>query len=329
MMNLPIRFFNQIGKNKNLRLLTIAFVSMLLLFYSCAGTKNADLPVPDLNEQGTFKTVRDGLKIFVYESVPVNDYKKTIYIISGITGINHKSEQDIIDLLSNNENRVVVIHPRGTGYSEGTRGDMADISDFIADYVEIIKGDKFFNNVNRKTILFGHSMSCAIALKVAVELQKTDGIILVNPAYKLKSAKGMSPGFRDYLKYIGYYIFAPHVPVVNMAGDPSLIENEADRKESEARMNDPLLVKYFSMRCMTESKKIIDAMVKNARQADLPLLLLYGEKDMIVDKEGCEEIYSAWKNQNKNYEIIKNGSHGKSTVIKGTDIIINWIANIH
>ncbi len=76
-----------------------------------------------MNETGTFITVKDGIKIFVYEFIPVSDFKNTIYIISGITGINHKSEKDIIELLSNNENRVVVIHPRGTGYSEGKRGD--------------------------------------------------------------------------------------------------------------------------------------------------------------------------------------------------------------
>jgi alpha-beta hydrolase superfamily lysophospholipase len=110
-----------------------------------------------------------------------------------------------------------------------------------------------------------------------------------------------------------------------MAGDPSVIENEADRKESETRSNDSLLVKYFSMRYMAESKKIIDAMLKNACQADYPLLLLYGDNDMIVDKSGCDEIYAAWKGQNKKYKIIKGGSHGKSTIIKGGDEIINWI----
>ena len=107
------------------------------------------------------------------------------------------------------------------------------------------------------------------------------------------------------------------MPIVNMAGDPSIIENEADRRESEERNNNPLLVKYFSMHYMSESKKIMDAMINNAQQADYPLLLLYGENDMIVDKAGCDEIYSAWKDQNKNYEIINGGSHGKSTVIKG------------
>jgi alpha-beta hydrolase superfamily lysophospholipase len=315
-------------ENKNSILTAVIMVSILLMLNSCRGMKNFDRPVPKDNEQGNFITVRDGVKIFVYEYIPVNNFKNTIYIISGITGINHKSEKDIIELLSNKENRVVVIHPRGTGYSEGRRGDNPDLIDFIRDYVEIIKSDKYFQGRNRKIILFGHSMSCAIAIKVADELQKTDGIILVNPPLRLKSAKGMTPGLGDYLKYIGYYIFAPHVPVVNMAGDPSIIENEADRKESEVRKNDPLLVKYFSMHYMSESKKIMDEMIDNARQADYSLLLLYGDNDMIVDKAGCDEIFAAWKNRNKNYEIIKNGSHGKSTVIKGTEIILKWMGSI-
>jgi alpha-beta hydrolase superfamily lysophospholipase len=309
-------------------LFRVAFVFLSLSLSSCHGMKNPDRQVPEENEEGTFRTVRDGIKIFVYEYVPSVEFKSTIYIISGITGINHKSEKDIILKLSNNENRVVVIHPRGTGYSEGKRGDNTDLSDFIGDYVEIIKADKYYNESKRKIFLFGHSMSCAVALKVAGELHKTDGLILVNPPFKLKSAKGMSPAAGDYLRYIGYYIFAPHVPVVNMAGDPSKIDKESDRRESEERTNDPLLVKYFSMHYMSESKKIMDTMVNNSQNSDYPLLLLFGDNDTIVDKAGCDEIYSAWKCQNKNYEIINGGTHGKSTVLKGAEIIINWMESI-
>jgi len=296
-------------ENKSSILSVVALFLISLMLISCSGMKNPDRHISKDNEEGTFVTVRDGIKIFVYEYAPVSDFKNTIYIISGITGINHKSEKDIIELLSNNENRVVVIHPRGTGYSEGKRGDGSNLSDFIADYMEIIKDDKFYNDPNRKRVLYGHSMSCAIAVKIASELQKTDGLILVNPPHKLKSAKGMSPGVGDYLRYIGYFIFAPHVPVVNMAGDPLLIENETDRRESEVRNNDQLLVKYFSKHYISESKKIMDVMFENACKADYPLLLLYGENDMIVDKAGCDEIFAAWKNQNKNYEIINGGSH--------------------
>jgi len=313
---------------KKSKLLKGALLLISLLLISCSGLKNPDRPIPAGNDEGSFITVRDGIKIFVYEYIPKREFNNTIYIISGITGINHKSEKDVIGRLSNNENRVVVIHPRGTGYSDGKRGDNSNLSEFIADYVEIIKADKYYQYGERKIILYGHSMSCAIALLVANELQKTDGLILVNPPYKLKSARGMSPKFRDYLKYIGYFIFASHIPIVNMTGDPSVIENETDKRESELRMNDPLLVKYFSMRYMFEAKKIMDSMIKNARHADYPLLLLYGQNDVVVDKMGCDEIYGSWKSQKKNYAVIKDGSHGKSTVINGIDIILSWIKSI-
>lgn len=59
--------------------------------------KNPDRPIPAVNEAGTLVTVRDGIRIFVYEFVPASDFKNTVYIVSGITGINHKSDKDIIE----------------------------------------------------------------------------------------------------------------------------------------------------------------------------------------------------------------------------------------
>jgi len=315
-------------ENNNSILSVSALLSIFLILFSCKGVKNPGRPIPEEYEEGSFITVRDGIKIFVYEFVPGIEFKNTIYIVSGITGINHRSEKKIIEGLSNNKNRIVVIHPRGTGYSEGKRGDNPDLSDFIGDYIEIIKGDIFYQDNSHKIILFGHSMSCAIAIEVAERLPEVDGLILINPPVKMRPAKGMSPGILNYLKFIGYYLISPHTPVVNMAGKPSLIENEEDRRESEKRNNDPLLVKYFSMHYMAESKKIMNAMIKNARHADFPLLLLYGENDIIVDKSGCDEIYSAWKGQAKKYVIITGGLHGKSTVLRGAEIILKWIESL-
>ena len=107
-----------------------------------------------------------------------------------------------------------------------------------------------------------------------------------------------------------------------------MIENEEDRKESESRINDPLLVKYFSMNMMTESKKIMDSMSDYFKTANYPLLLIYGEKDNIVDKKGCDLIFENWKCPNKQYVLIENGSHGKSTVTQANKIIEKWIKNI-
>ena len=139
------------------------------LLTSCNRLENSARPSPVYDMGGYFFTARDGSKIYIREYIPAVNPANTIYIMAGITGINHKSEEDIIDILSHNANRVVVVHPRGTGYSEGVRGDTAP-DDIIEDYCEIIKGDSSYLADNKKIFLFGHSMSCAFALEVAATL---------------------------------------------------------------------------------------------------------------------------------------------------------------
>lgn len=287
--------------------------------------KNIDKPIVTNEKEGYFFEVKDKYKLFIYEYQPTENYNSTIFIISGITGINHNTEKDIIEQLSNTKNRVVVIHPRGTGYSEGNRGDISDFSDFINDYVEIIKSDKDYNSKQHKILLFGHSMSTAVLLSVADRIENVGGAILVNPPYILKKAKGMSPSFGQYLKYVWFYLFEKHKPIVNMAGDPTIIENEEDRKDSKLRVNDPLLVKYFSMYMMIESRKIMNSMLNYSKMANYPLLLIYGEKDNIVDKKGCDMIFDAWKFEKKQYAVIGKGTHGKSTVLLSKDTINKWL----
>jgi alpha-beta hydrolase superfamily lysophospholipase len=305
----------------------LLIILSLLTFYNCTSMKNFDKPEIIGKSDGRFYKARDGIQLFIYDYKPMDNYNSTIFIISGITGINHKKEKDIIELLSDNENRVVVIHPRGTGYSDGTRGDISNFNDFINDYSEIIRNDRAYGSKQHKIFLFGHSMSCSVLLAAADSLQNIAGAILVNSPYILKDAKGMSPSFYQYIEYAWYYLFANHTPIVNMAGDPVKIENEEDRKESESRNNDSLLVKYFSMYMMSESKKIMDSMIDYSKTANYPLLIIYGEKDNIVDKKGCDLIYENWKHQNKQYVLIANGSHGKSTVTQSNKIIKKWIKN--
>lgn len=297
----------------------------LYILFSCSQMKNIEKPNVHNDSIGEFYNTKDDCRLFFYDFRPNENYKSTIFIISGITGINHNNESDIIELLSNNENRVVVIHPRGTGYSDGKRGDISNFDNFINDYSEIIKNDKDYISKQHKIFLYGHSMSNAVLLAVADKLENIGGAILINPPYIQKKSKGMSPSFGQYVKYACYMIFAKHKPIVNMAGDPALIENEEDRKESEQRVNDLLLVKYFSMYVMLESKKIMDSMIDYAKNADYPLLLIYGAKDNIVDKKGCDMIFEFWKFEIKQYSIIENGAHGKSTVILSKDIINKWL----
>lgn len=305
------------------------FMKILLVLFTCLSMLNQGNTHTLDPEDGHFLKMSDQTRIFIYEYKPSENYTSTIFIISGITGINHYSEIDLIRILGNAVNRVVVIHPRGTGYSEGKRGDIPDFRLFINDYVEIISADADYRSGQHLTVLFGHSMSTAVLLAVASELNRVGGAILVNPPFIMKKAKGMSPGLKEYLKYGWYYLFHKHKPVVNMAGDPATIENEEDRKESEIRSKDTLLVKYFSLYMMMESRRLMHSMVNYAKTADYPLLLLYGERDPIVDKRGCDYIFESWKCENKQYSCISGGSHGKSTVLLSEELIQQWIRDLN
>jgi alpha-beta hydrolase superfamily lysophospholipase len=295
------------------------------LLFMAINAMQAQTIHPQPDQAGSFYTTRNGCRLFLYDYKPNDNYISTIYILSGITGINHEKDNDIIQLLSNNQNRVVILHPRGTGYSEGKRGDIKDFSDFINDYVEVIKRDPGYTSKQHRILLFGHSMSTAVVLAVAEKMDNVGGVILVNPPCVLKKAKGMSPGFGQYFKYAFYFVFARHTPIVNMAGNPSKIVNEEDRKDSESRVNDPLLVKYFSLYYMIHTRKLLNSMVSHSKTANFPLLLIYGGKDNIVDKKGCDEIFSTWKSDKKKYVTVPDGGHGKSTVLLSKDYICNWM----
>ena len=303
-----------------------AAILSVFVFSSCVTERNPEKPLPPSAEEGAFYLTEDNLSLFYYSFEP-EEPNGTIYIISGYTGINHNSESDVIEILSNNnKNRVVVLHPRGTGYSDGERGDVRDYERFINDFVEFITWDNKLHN-SGKVILYGHSISTAMSLAINDRLSFVDGLIMVNPPFRMKNSEGMTPTFSQYLKYAFYFIFMKHTPVVNMGGDPSAIIDPDERLEAEERSRDPLLVKYISMYMMFESRKLLDDIPAYAEKSETPLLLLYGEKDSLVEKSGCDEIYSLWKGE-KEYHTVKDGPHGKLTVILAAETIKNWLDNL-
>lgn len=286
--------------------------------------RNPERPTIDGLPPDSFFTASDGARLFFHVRDPGPRSRASVYVISGYTGINHESERDVIDLLCDGSNRIVVLHPRGTGHSEGKRGDVGSFSRFLADFTEFIAADTR-DRAAGKAILYGHSISAAMALEIGLRLRGVDGGILVNPPFVMKPAPGMTPSLFDYARYAAFMLFAPHVPVVDMSGDPSRIENEADRNEARARAVDPLLVKYVSMYMMLSSKRVLDRMAENAERSDYPLLLIRGTEDGIVDEKGCAAIFDSWKHPRKEYRSIENGSHGKSTVILAKRAILSWI----
>ncbi|MBK8252075.1 MAG: alpha/beta fold hydrolase [Polyangiaceae bacterium] len=218
------------------------------------------------------------------------------------------------------------VHPRGTGYSPGLRGDIEDYSLFLSDYQAFVSHlHKLFPT--KPLFLLGHSAGAAFALQVAATSPgAAAGLILVNPAYKLIYSEGMGPSFGDYVKYAANYVFRSSALTVDMNSNPAAITNEGDRTEAYAMQNDPLVVRYFSMRYMVAQGKVMDACASNIAAADLPVLIVQGAHDTLVDPKGTDELLAAAKSRDKQKLVARNAGHGSAAVESMVGELVKWIS---
>lgn len=220
-----------------------------------------------------------------------------------------------------------VLHPRGTGYSSGLRGDIEDYALFLDDYrAFLLRLNKLFPG--KPLFLLGHSAGAAFALHIAATSQKTlAGLILVNPAYKLIYTEGMGPSTCDYIVYAANYIFRSSALTVDMNSNPAAVKNELDRAEALAMQQDPLVVRYFSLRYMMAQKEVMDACAANIGAADLPVLLIQGAFDALVDPKGNDELLALSRSSDKQKLIAQNGGHGSSSVESMIPQLLGWLSN--
>lgn len=297
------------------------FIILIISFLSVGiGEANELNDVPnDFN----YSAAEDGKKIYYQSFIPNNKIDGILIIFQGLGGGGKNDFQYFSKQLSSENFMVNIVHQRGTGYSEGKRGDIEDFDIIINDSKSLIREIK--NKYPDKPIfVLGHSLGGPISIRLASDLNsELSGAILLNPMCKLEDG---SISIWTRLKYIFNYIFTPSKLTVK-SGTSDDIKHPLDKKEVEKAKDDPLVVQKHSMRYMYEAKKIIDASVENAKHAKIPLFLIYGEKDEFVNHSGTEEVYLNWSNADKIKFIIEDGGHGAHTSELIWKKVLNWLKN--
>lgn len=216
-----------------------------------------------------------------------------------------------------------VLHARGSGFSDGLRGDVDDFGRVLSDYRLFLEHLAAHTS---RIFLFGHSVGAALALEIAAGASSpAAGVVVVNPAWKLVYAEGMGPRFRDYLAYAINAVFRRSALTVDMNRAPSRVAFAPDRAEAEALQRDPLVVRHFSLRYLLGQRGVMARCPSNAAVLRAPLLLVQGAHDALVDPASFDALLDAAGTPDKSKLVAPDGGHGSSAVETMVAPIVSWV----
>ena len=325
---IPMRTLHPLGLGAAARIPVAAglLIAAVLVTAACGiatetGRSGAE---PEAPPDGAWISARDGVLLRVHSWEPSSPARGVVLMVPGVTGIDPAMELPVAESLVGAGFAVYALEPRGTGESGGRRGDAGSAGIILGDLGRYAAWGREQAGV-LPVFLFGHSMGGAFALALAAGMEgPPDGLVLVNPAYKYRPVRGATPSPGDYLRYAAYWAFARHKPVVDMGGDPSLLEDPDDRAEAEERRRSSAVQPLQSMATMTAARKIMTASPRNAARLSAPGLLVEGERDLLIDPAGTDEIAAAWAGRGAE-RLRVDGAHGRSSALAAMVSIITWL----
>jgi alpha-beta hydrolase superfamily lysophospholipase len=284
--------------------------------------RDLTVPTPSSGPGHGWHYASDGTRLYERVFPSAVPRRGVVLYVAGITGLGGDEQPEFVAALVARGFEVRFLHPRGTGYSDGPRGDIADLDRYLEDYREYARAAA---PAGTPVVLVGHSMGGVFAMRVAASLPQTAGLVLINPTHRYAASPGSSPTFLQYVAYAACMVFVPGNRVVDMGGRPEAITDPKDRAEAIRRRGDPLVVRWFSMRAMLAAKQIMDGAPADAGRCRCPLLLVDGDADQIVDRSGHATLLNAYAGTDKARLTVPGGGHGYATVLEALPRIAAWV----
>lgn len=298
---------------------------LLPLLGSCASFPRRDRPPLAPPPGATWLRSDDGTRLYVELDAPAGTPRGVVFLVLGPQIATAPAYPGFRARLREAGFVLAAVHPRGAGYSEGVRGDVARYERVLEDY------SRFLAHLRARfpgvpLVLMGHSAGGALALELAARSPTgIAGLILVNPAYRLITREGMGPSCGEYIAYAANYLFRPSALTVDLNARPQAIRDSDDRAEAEAMQRDRLVVRYFSLRYLLAQKRIMDRCASNLRRLATPLLIVQGRRDALVDPRGNTELLAASPAADKR-RLVAPGGHGSSAVESVAPGLVAWLS---
>ncbi len=300
-------------------------VALLLALLGCASAPRLTRPPVDPPAGSDWLQGAQNVQLFTSTRLPSGEVRGVVFLVLGPEVGAAPLYPGLTEALLHAGFAVMTLHPRGTGYSSGLRGDLDDFRLFLDDHRQGL--DRLRARFGTRPIFaLGQSVGAAFALELAAAAKPAlAGLVLVNPAYKLRSSPGMTPSFADYVRFAVNSVFRRSALTVDMNSRPEAIEHPDDRAEALAMRADPLVVRFFSMRFLMAQQKVMRRCPQNAAATTAPLLLIQGAQDALVDPRGTDEILAAAASPDKTLQVPPQGGHGSSAVETQVQPIVAWL----
>ncbi|GAB4493685.1 MAG: alpha/beta hydrolase [Anaerolineales bacterium] len=253
-----------------------------------------------IHTEGRFKT-KNGANIYYQHWQPQSDPKAILLIVHGI-GEHSGRYLNVVNYFVPRGFAVYGLDHIGHGKSDGTRMFVERFSDFT----EPLKA--YFDMIQRwqpgkPVFIVGHSMGGLIGSVYLLEHQdELKGAVLSAPAVKV--ADNISP----VTIVMGKALSAILPQTGLLALDASTISR--DPSVVSAYVNDPLVYTgKVTARLAAEMLSAMQRITAEAASIHLPILLLQGSADRLVNPDGAKMLYEKASTPNKTLKVYEGLYH--------------------
>ena len=224
----------------------------------------------------------DGINLFAQEWKPQSKPIAAIALVHGLG--EHSSRYNHVAEFFNKSNMGFVgFDLRGHGRSEGKRGHIPSDESIWQDIKLLLKKTRA-KYKGTPIFLYGHSMGGEFVLAYSIKKQpKISGVIATSPGICPKDPV-------SFPKYLMAKIFNIIYPSIQMNNDLDRTGLSHDKEIVNKYNNDPLVHGLISARLglsIIENGKWI---LKNGSKLNLPLLLMVGEKERLVNIQAIKDL---------------------------------------
>ncbi|MFH0771065.1 MAG: alpha/beta hydrolase [Candidatus Omnitrophota bacterium] len=269
--------------------------------------------------EGSFKN-KDAQNLIYRAFIPSNPRASVIFV-HGLG--EHSLKYDFVaEWFYNRAIAFFIYDQRGHGRSQGNRCHAARFDDLVEDLRQVVNIAKA-ETLREDAYLFGLSMGGLAAIIFALKhSDEIKGVVVSAPVLRLKE-----PPSKLKVFWAGAFSYLfPSLTVLNGISFESLTHDTAAIAETKT---DKFSQQIISLRLFSEMTKSAGYALENARDIKIPILLLQGTEDKVVDVDAIKEFYEKIAVKDKQMALYEGLYHELLRETNKVEIIkrvLNWIS---